>query len=57
MFKRGGIFWEGGVHSERVAYISKMLKRGVYLRWRGRFWEGHIYIKMFKRVVYSEREG
>ena len=56
MVEKGGIFWEGGVDTGRVAYIN-WLKGGI-------FWEGGVdsrrvaHINWLKRKrVYPGREG
>ena len=36
--EKGGILWERGVNSRRVAHVN-LLKRGYILGGRGRFWE------------------
>ena len=37
---QGGIFWEGGVHTESIAYSCR--KGGYILERWGKFWEPHL---------------
>ena len=45
-----GIFWEGGVHSGRVAYIYICLKGGI-------FWDGKVNTGIRRHFIITKKGG
>ena len=51
--EKGGVFWEGGVDSGRVAHIH-LLNGGYILGGRVIFWEGRTYNLVEKGGIFRE---